>query len=278
MNDHRHVSPNEDGRWSCNQVRDELEAWSLGALDAAEMTTVDRHLSTCAACRQEADTLAGVASLLPLALDPVRPSPDVRKRLISRIAEDQAAASGSIDRQRVFPAVPAGATADPSTGSERSFHWSQMLIAPLAIALLVMSLWAFELHGQINDQDNGEPNVAAAMLPDGFQTFSMQSDCETCISTGKLLADPAKADALMVAWGLDPGEIHEVWCEERDGERVLVASLDVSETGEVVQPLVFDQPIAGYSKIYVTNADGDTVEIRLDAHDTTPGQPATSTT
>lgn len=145
-----------------------------------------------------------------------------------------------------------------------------MLIAPLAIALLVMSVWAFELQGQVNeseDEDETSLNVTAAMLPEGFQTFSMQSDCEACASTGKLLADPAKADALMVAWNLDPGEVHEVWCEERDGERVLVASLNVSETGDVVQPLVFDQPIAGYSKIYVTNADGETVEIRMDPPD-----------
>lgn len=276
MNDDRHVSPNEHWRWSCDRVRGELDAWSLGALEPAEKTAVDRHIADCDACRDEAEALARVASMLPLALQPIRPSDDVKRKLMSRIADDQMSTNMPNERVR----VPLK-TGDPTGHSQarKSFHWSQMLVAPLAIALLVMSLWAFELKGQVNEQeDASSTRQTASMLPEGFQAFSMQSECETCNSTGKLLADPAKADALMVAWNLDPSEVHEVWCEESDGERVLVASFEVSENGDIVQPLVFDQPIAGYSKIYVTNADGETVEIRMDPPEDAPASPGISTT
>jgi len=256
-------------------VRAELEAWSLGALEPAEMAAIEQHLAGCADCRREADTFAQVVSMLPLALSPVSPSTATKRRLMDRIAEDQLATS--------TPARSTGAPHGSSTGidrieSRRSFHWSQVLIAPLAIALLVVSLWAFQLQRQVNESDGSGDTVNMTMLPEGFQAFSMEAECEKCSSTGKLLADPAKADALMVAWNLDPSEIHEVWCEERDGERVLVASFEVSENGDVVQPLVFDQPIAGYSKIYVTNADGETVEIRLDPPDEVPASPSPSAT
>ena len=257
-------------------MREELEAWSLGALEPADAAAVDRHVLGCNDCREEADALARVASLLPLSLQPVTPSDDVKRKLMARIANDQMAASAASNEASILPVT--GARTDQGD-ARKSFHWSQLLVAPLAIALLVMSLWAFELRGQVNDQeDTLSTSQTVSMLPDGFQAFSMQSECETCSTTGKLLADPAKADALMVAWNLDPSEIHEVWCEERDGERILVASFEVSENGDIVQPLVFDQPIAGYSKIYVTNADGETVEIRMDPPEGVPASPQTSTT
>lgn len=128
-----------------------------------------------------------------------------------------------------------------------------MLIAPLAIALLVMTLWSFELRDQADDddQDTVAVNDTTAMFSAGVQTYSLRPECEACQSAGKLLADPEKADALMVAWNLDPSRIHQVWCVEDNGSKVLVASLNVSDTGDVVQPLLFEQPLADYSHIYV---------------------------
>ena len=48
-----------------------------------------------------------------------------------------------------------------------------------------------------------------------------------------------------------------------DHAGLLVASLDVSDSGEVVQPLEFDQPISGYSRIYVVNHEGEISEILM---------------
>ena len=110
--------------------------------------------------------------------------------------------------------------------------------------------------------------LTSATLPEGFQTYAMKSDCEKCQSAGTLLADPERAGAVMVAWDLDPSQVHQVWCEEGDGSKVMIANLEVSDTGEVLQPLVFDQPIAGYSRIYVVNNNGETVEINMETDST----------
>lgn len=255
MTDNRHFPPGPTSSWTCDQVRDELEAWALGALEPGEMSVIEDHLARCPSCRQDADSLRRAAAMLPFALAPVHPSTDTRHALMDRIATDQS------DRS-----LPARRTAEPASNQApikdggRSVPWSQVLVAPLAIALLVMTLWSFDLHGRVSNQENGgqEPTgTSIAMLPAGVQTYSLKSECKTCDSAGKLLADPRKADALFVAWNLDPSEVHQVWCVEGDGSRALVASLDVSPAGDVLQPLLFDQPIAGYSQIYVMSRKDD---------------------
>ncbi len=262
MSDYSHVAPQSKQGWRCGQVRDELEAWALGALEPDEGAAVERHLAVCEPCRHEAGELGGVARLLPFSLPPVSPSSAARHALMSRIADEQMAvaeAQTQLSRPAARQPRPE-APAEP----ERRYHWSQLLVTPLAIALVVMTLWSLELRDQANDDGNdGSTTATVSMLPDGFQTYTMESKCEKCKATGKLLADPEQANALMVAWDLDPGQIHQVWCQSEGNQPVLVASLDVSEEGEVLQPLTFDQPISGYSRIFVVNHDGEISEIRL---------------
>jgi hypothetical protein len=247
----------------CGQVRDELEAWALGALEPDEAEAVERHIAVCEPCRHEAAALNGVARLLPFSLPPVSPSSAARHALMARIADEQMAVAAAQSQLTLRPTAPSepAAPVEPA----RRYHWSQLLVAPLAIALLVMTLWSLELRDRAGDGSGGamDRTATVSMLPDGFQTYTMQSTCEKCKATGKLLADPQQASALMVAWDLDPGQVHQVWCQSEGGQPVLVASLDVSDNGEVVQPLEFDRPISGYSRIFVVNHDGEISEIRL---------------
>lgn len=48
----------------CAQVRLELGAYLLGAIEPAQRALVNRHLRTCSACRAELSDLAGLPSLL----------------------------------------------------------------------------------------------------------------------------------------------------------------------------------------------------------------------
>ncbi len=75
-------------------VRMQLGAYALGQLAPPEAAAVEAHLEGCGDCRREAQDLAGVANLLPLA-DPERlgmtapPPPDLLDRVFGRIAEEQ---------------------------------------------------------------------------------------------------------------------------------------------------------------------------------------------
>jgi anti-sigma-K factor RskA len=72
----------------CRDWRHSLGAYALGQLPAEERAGLEAHMEGCPDCRAEADSLAPVARLLPLA-DPDRfsqPSPQPSPQLAERIA------------------------------------------------------------------------------------------------------------------------------------------------------------------------------------------------
>jgi hypothetical protein len=52
------------GTASCREIRHSLGVYVLGAIDPAERAEVDEHLATCADCREELASLAGLPALL----------------------------------------------------------------------------------------------------------------------------------------------------------------------------------------------------------------------
>jgi hypothetical protein len=54
----------------CEQIRDDLDAWAIGALDAADARTVERHIASCPDCAPYVDAAregaAAVALTVPL--------------------------------------------------------------------------------------------------------------------------------------------------------------------------------------------------------------------
>ena len=49
---------------SCREIRHALGVYVLGAIEPADRTQVDEHLATCAECREELASLAGLPALL----------------------------------------------------------------------------------------------------------------------------------------------------------------------------------------------------------------------
>lgn len=86
----------------CREWRERLGAYVLGQLSEDERAATAAHVDGCDACRAEAEVLAPIAKLLPMA-DPkhvaAAPAPpaDLGERISSRIAAEQ---SGARRRQR----------------------------------------------------------------------------------------------------------------------------------------------------------------------------------
>ena len=66
-------------------------ALSVGSLDQSDTSTLRGHLSSCAGCRRLAAEYMAAASRLPLALEPVQPSPELRTRLMKAVYAEAAA-------------------------------------------------------------------------------------------------------------------------------------------------------------------------------------------
>src|SRR5215471_2605101 len=86
------------GMAGCREIKQALGVYVLGAIDPAERAQVDEHLATCAECREELASLAGLPAMLrkvPVVeaerlaapdaeLDPsVVPSEDMLKSLVA---------------------------------------------------------------------------------------------------------------------------------------------------------------------------------------------------
>jgi hypothetical protein len=142
----------------------------LAVLEALEAGKDAGSLAGAAAAQgdEAGETLARlyteVVGLLPFALEPVTPSPDLRQRILTLAAGDEtqdlaegsgAAAAGPAEsaarRPRVVTPIhqppTAGAVAEPveSAGARprRASRWPLALAASLAFALLGLSLWLY---------------------------------------------------------------------------------------------------------------------------------------
>lgn len=79
---------------TCQQCRDDLAEYDLGAADAARAEEVAAHLAVCRACRQELEDVRAAWAALPLALTPIEPSSGLFDKVASRIDDGDAAHSG----------------------------------------------------------------------------------------------------------------------------------------------------------------------------------------
>jgi anti-sigma-K factor RskA len=67
------------------EVDELLGAYALGAVSEQEATTVREHVAGCLECSSNLQRLAAVASVLPLAVEPVEPPASLRRRVMAEV-------------------------------------------------------------------------------------------------------------------------------------------------------------------------------------------------
>jgi anti-sigma-K factor RskA len=93
---------------NCEEAHDLLALDAVGGLEPSDRAEKERHLTTCAACRQLAAQYADVASLLPAALEQVQPPARLRRNLMAQVyAEASPKKRTQPWWQRLLNAIPA---------------------------------------------------------------------------------------------------------------------------------------------------------------------------
>lgn len=120
-----------------------LGSYVFGSLDPSERTAVERHLATCAPCRQELASLAGLPGLL------------------GRVTLQEATDSDLLPPPSLLPRMLAAVEAERGGRRQRLHRW-QAATAALAVAAAAAAVlvWAPRLTGPAS-----RPLVAAAGVP-----------------------------------------------------------------------------------------------------------------
>lgn len=250
---------------NCDAIRDQLEAYVLGALDPDEHARVERHLDTCARCRREAAALAETVAQLPEALASRQAStlpPDLRQRVLGAAA----------DLYRPTP-VPAAEPPSarwprlPDTGPRR--HPVRTLAFGLPVVLLVASLlWGFRLADAldrertlkseymalVNDVVGQQELVFEVIGFDDTERTFLRAQQEDSTSYGKLFTRPEMPIVVVMAGRLPPAppdHAFHVWVTA-DGETTLAGTLTLDEQGFGLLVYHTDRPNPDYDTAVVT--------------------------
>jgi anti-sigma factor RsiW len=153
----------------CEAVREELDAWALGALDAEDLRRLERHLVECSACTEYADIAQETAGAIAFAVPLHAASSSLKAKVIAGAAVLQEVPSATRVRAR------------------RS--WWPAAAAAAVIAAVGFGGWVVYGQRQIDDleDENAVLNADATAQSNRFAT----------VNTQLLIAQSAGADAAL---------------------------------------------------------------------------------
>ncbi|HVC04092.1 MAG TPA: anti-sigma factor [Candidatus Acidoferrales bacterium] len=184
---------------NCEEATDLLALDAVGGLEPQDRAEIERHLSTCAACRQRAAQYADVASLLPAALDQVQPPARLRRNLMAQVYAESSTPAALPWWRRLYNAIPSGRAITVAG-------------AVAVVAAVVFAIWG--ATGRNTEQ-------AVAYMVSGTT------------ATGTLDVSGGTQGVLSVQ-GLNPlpaTEVYEVWLIPRQGSPKGVAFLSPGPNG-----------------------------------------------
>jgi anti-sigma-K factor RskA len=215
---------------SCQDADVLAAALSVGSIDGADHAALQSHVGSCADCRRVASEYMAAAARLPLALEPLQPSPELRTRLMKAVyAEAAADARPQAWWRRAWTRVPVG----------RGFT---ALAAAAAVAVLALSTWGL-VRGQ-----NPLPvtrTVALTIMPAAH-------------AHGQLVYDRGGSQAVLTVTGLPgpataagrAGAVYEVWLIPSSGAPVPAAFLNQGPDGTWTAALHAD--MSSYAMVAAT--------------------------
>jgi hypothetical protein len=250
----------------CEQIRDLLDEYALDTLDLAQRIEVERHLATCADCRQIVEETTRALSMLPSALavaSSVEPPQRIREQLLRNVAAQSHSSSVA---QQPPPEQPVRRSL-PFVGQVAGLPWR--LVASITIVLFIASFtWGIRLalaleeerqlrdeHAALLDEVVGEQEIVFEVI--GFDDTSRQflrPQQPGSTSYGKLFTRPSMPYVVVMAGRLPQpaaGETFQLWLT-RGGETILGGELTIDDHGFGLLVFSADQPGPVYDSAVVT--------------------------
>jgi hypothetical protein len=221
-------------------VYDDLEAYTLGALDRAAAEHVAEHLSTCRSCREEAVALAEVVGTLPDTVTQRDPRPALRSRIL---------AAARTERIR-----PVGAATRPfSFGPVRPSRVAFAGLLAGAIVLGAADVEAYQRTAEITAQRDQLYSLIESIRQGGREWYMAGKD--DFAGAGGTLYDPrADGKQPFVLFHdlppIAPGKVLTVWLVSPDSTWARAATFHPN--GQDIQAVRINMEVSGFDRCAVT--------------------------
>lgn len=198
-------------RLDCSAIDELAASYALGAVDPGEDRAISDHLAACREPHTNARSLIDVAPVLPNSLEGVTPSPGLRTRVMTSIAETQ---------QEHRPASVGKAAGSPDASRPAWWRLSPLPSALAAVGLAAaigLGAWGITLNSQLAERDAALRAVASA---DAIYAASGSAGSGWVIESG--------AQAMFMAEDLAdlPAEqLYEFWLIDAEGNAVAAGTL-----------------------------------------------------
>ena len=232
--------------FSHDAARDRLEEYVLDQLPAEERRSLEAHLATCEACREDVRELGRVVEQLALTTEPLLPRPALRSRVLATLAAEA----------RAEAPIP------PATVSPRAPSWYGWFAAAASIVLIAGTAMLFtisnrerraadelararsqvqELRGRLDDLATQADLVTSILTAADVRSIDLASRDASGAATGRAYWSPANG-LLLVADNLPlppAGRVYQVWMIPGPGAKPLSAGLlpaEGSRRGMLIVP------------------------------------------
>jgi len=198
---------------NCTTIDELAAAYVLGGVDADEERSISAHLETCDQPHAEVRDLIGAGSVLAAGAEPVRPSSQLRERLMATVAATPQ------DHRPILEQAPAN---EPTAETQTSIPWWRRVASPMAVAAVALAaaiglgVWNVSLGQQIAERDEALRAIAGAdvvhQVVGSAGSGLLLDDGGTAIFVAEELAD------------LPSGSLYELWLIGSDGVPVAVGT------------------------------------------------------
>lgn len=221
-------------------VTDQIAAYALNILDAAEASQVAAHLVECTSCQQALQSYEEMMGQLAETLPQVEPPPTLKTRIMQLMKEDDAVDETAVPKPATTPAKPAKSSWWQNLFPKRPI-WQPVLL----IALLALLISNLQLRQRLEETSH----------PAGFGTVTLTSTDETAVATGIIIISADGLQGTLVVQDLPilpETEAYQLWLGKEGQPPVSGGVFDVNENGYRAIWLNSEDPLASYTEFDVT--------------------------
>jgi anti-sigma-K factor RskA len=237
---------------NCEQIREMLDAYALGAADAAEAGAIEAHVADCVRCWEELSKAQQTAALVALASPLSEPPPALESRIMQAAAAERPAVRAAREPRRIRLGWPAAAGA---------------LGVVAAAALAFASYLQIQMNDLRNDKDalaqelgttqdvlEDQAQVIAISAAEDRQVIDMEGVLAPEGAWGEYVWSRSAGGGFIICHGMPApaeGEVYQAWFV-LDDRQVSAGTFAPSEDGRCVYPMDPAEPVRGARAVAVS--------------------------